>query len=86
MELDLPTAAGMVGVALILAAYLLNQQDWLPSADWRFSLANFAGSALILCSLWTAWNLPAAVIEGAWAAISLYGFLRRIARPRRRRA
>ena len=32
---------------------------------------------LIMASLWTAWNFPSAVIEAIWAAISLYGLVRR---------
>ena len=30
-----------------------------------------------MASLWTAWNFPSAVIEAIWAAISLYGLVRR---------
>ena len=32
------TIVGFVGVALIVAAYFANQQDWLRSDDWRFPL------------------------------------------------
>jgi hypothetical protein len=77
---DAYTAAGFVGVALIVAAYFANQQDWLGSADWRFPAANLAGSLLILASLCTAWNFPSAVIEVIWAAISLYGLSRHLRR------
>jgi hypothetical protein len=31
------------------------------------------GAVLILLSLITAWNLPAAIMEGFWALISIYG-------------
>jgi hypothetical protein len=71
------TAAGFVGVGLIVAAYFANQQGWLDAQNWRFPAANLAGSLLILSSLWTAWNFPSAVIEVVWAAISVYGLLRR---------
>jgi hypothetical protein len=71
------TVTGFVGVGMIVAAYFTNQQDWLKADDWRFPAANLVGSLLILVSLWTAWNFPSAVIEVIWAAISLYGLVRR---------
>ncbi|MGH7103773.1 MAG: CBU_0592 family membrane protein [Acetobacteraceae bacterium] len=77
MGLDLFTVAGIVGAVIVVVAYFANQQGWLPSADWRYPAANLVGSALILASLTTAWNLPSAVIEAFWAAISLYGLARR---------
>jgi hypothetical protein len=80
VDFDAYTAAGFIGVALIVAAYFANQQDWLGSADWRFPAANLAGSLLILASLYTAWNFPSAVIEVIWAAISLYGLSRHLRR------
>jgi hypothetical protein len=72
------TAIGLVGAAILLLAYFANQQGWLSADDWRFPFANFLGSSLILLSFWNAWNLPAAVIEAIWAAISLYGLARRL--------
>ena len=67
---------GLIGSAVVVTAYLLNQMGRLPSSDWRFPAANFAGACAILLSLADAWNLPAAVIEFFWAAISLYGLVR----------
>jgi hypothetical protein len=67
---------GFAGAALIVAAYFANQQRWLRSDDWRFPLANFCGSLLILVSLYFAWNFPSVVIELFWAAISLYGLVK----------
>jgi hypothetical protein len=80
VELDLYTATGLVGVALIVGAYFANQQGWLNAENWRFPAANLVGSLLILASLYTAWNFPSAVIEVIWAAISLYGLGRRLRR------
>ncbi len=78
--MDVFTLAGLVGVALIVGTYFANQQDWLSAEDWRFPLANFVGSSLILASLYTAWNFPSAVVEVIWAAVSLYGLARRLRR------
>ncbi|HEY7576125.1 MAG TPA: hypothetical protein VH855_00900 [Acetobacteraceae bacterium] len=75
--MDPYTVAGLAGVGVVLAAYFANQQDWLDARRWQFPAANLAGSLLILVSLWRAWNLPSAVIEIAWSAISLWGLIRR---------
>ncbi len=78
--MDANTIAGFVGVAIVVSAYFANQQGWLKSEDWRFPGANLIGSLLILASLWTAWNPPAAAIEVIWSAISVYGLSRRFRR------
>jgi hypothetical protein len=80
MSFDILTLAGIVGAAIVIAAYFANQQGWLSSDNLRYPLANLVGAALILLSLWGAWNLPAAVIEGFWVAISLYGLTRTLRR------
>ena len=76
MALDPFTFVGIVGTALIIVAYLATQQGWLTAEDWRYPLANLVGAILILLSLITAWNLPVAIIESFWAAISAYGLVR----------
>ena len=70
------TLAGIVGTALIVAAYFGNQQGWLKADDWKYPLANLIGAILIMLSLIAAWNLPAAVIESFWTAISIYGLIK----------
>jgi hypothetical protein len=67
---------GLVGSALVIAAFFANQQGWLTASDRRYALINLAGALLILVSLYAEWNLPSAVIEAFWAAISLYGLWR----------
>ena len=67
------TLAGAIGAALVIVAYFCTQQGWLQSDDRRYLLANLAGAALILLSLHAEWNLPSAIIEGFWLAISLFG-------------
>lgn len=76
MSFDLYTLSGMAGAILVIAAYLANQAKWLASDDWRFPTANLVGAVLILVSLYSAWNLPAALIEVFWAGISVYGMTR----------
>jgi hypothetical protein len=81
MHLDPYTIAGFIGAAIVLVAYFANQSGRLASADWRFPAANLVGSLLILASLFKQWNFPSVVIEVFWAAISLYGLVRRPALP-----
>jgi hypothetical protein len=76
MAFDALTIAGVVGSGLIVVAYFANQQGWLRAENWQYSLANLVGALLILLSLVTAWNLPAFIIEGFWALISVYGLIK----------
>ena len=68
--------AGMVGVLTTLAAYAGVQLHRLNAVGAPALAMNFIGSALILVSLTRHFNLSAAVIEAAWAAISLFGLVR----------
>ena len=76
MGFDLSTLAGCGGAALVVIAFFANQQGWLSAASSRYSLLNLIGATLILASLYRDWNLGAAIIEGFWAVISLYGLTR----------
>jgi len=80
MTLDPFVAIGILGTAVIVAAYFANQRGSLSSDDRRYPLANLVGSLMILASFYSAWNLPAALIEVLWAGVSLYGLMRRRAR------
>ncbi len=84
MSFGLYDTAGVIGAAIIIAAYFANQQRWLDSEDWRYPSANLIGAALILVSLYADWNFPSAVMEGFWVAISLYGLVKRVGRQGRR--
>jgi hypothetical protein len=70
---DLLGLAGSIAIAL---TYFANLQGALRSDGWLYSLLNLVGAAAILVSLYWAWNLPAAVMEGFWALISAYGLVR----------
>jgi hypothetical protein len=74
--LGLFDAAGLVGVGLILAAYAGAQLGRLETTRPPALLMNLAGSSLILLSLTRAFNLSAAIVEGAWALIALFGLAR----------
>lgn len=67
---------GNIGVAMMLVAYFLLQAQKLASNDLRYLLLNGVGAALVLISLYFAFNFSAFVIETAWIAISIYGLVR----------
>jgi len=64
---------GTIGVLLIVSAYLLLQLERISSRDLSYSLTNAIGAALVLCSLYVDFNVSAALVEGFWLVISLYG-------------
>jgi hypothetical protein len=78
-----PDGLGIFGSLLIVIAYFANLRGSLGTTNVAYSLLNLIGASLILFSLWWTWNLPAAVMEGFWAAISAYG-LARVALVRQR--
>lgn len=69
-------AIGYGGVALILLAYFLLQNQRIDPKLWRYSALNVVGAAFILFSLIFNPNRPAIVIESVWLVISLYGLWR----------
>jgi hypothetical protein len=74
--LEFHDIVGAVGVALIVAMYLLLQGGRIAATQPWFSVLNALGSALILVSLFYEFNLAAAIIEVFWLLISLYGLVR----------
>jgi hypothetical protein len=76
MAAEVANILGILGVILLLIAFFLLQYDKLTPHSILYILANLIGSLLILYSLFYNWNLPAVVIEIAWAAISIYGIYR----------
>jgi hypothetical protein len=71
---------GLLGSFTIAVTYFANLQGVLKTDGWFYSLLNLAGASLILLSLYWAWNLPAAAMEGFWALISVYGLIRAFAK------
>lgn len=79
----LANVIGLVGVVLILAAYLLLQTERMQAESPLYSVLNALGSGGILFSLIYDFNLSAALVEGMWMVISIYGLARVLWRRRR---
>lgn len=73
---------GTLGVALIILTYVLLQLERLRSDQLGYSLLNAVGAALILVSLYYAFNFPSFVVEFFWLIISLFGIAKYIVRRR----
>ncbi len=67
---------GNVGVVCFLLAYFLLQKEIVAHNQMSYLLLNLAGSLLLLFSLSINWNLPAFILETAWAMISVYGIVK----------
>lgn len=78
--MSIPDLFGLIGSIAIALTYFANLQGLVRTEGGLYSLLNFIGAALILVSLYWAWNLPAAVMEGFWALISAYGLIRAFAK------
>ena len=73
---------GIIGVVLVLAAYLLLQLERMHVSDPLYSIVNGVGAFLILFSLMNEFNFSAFVIESAWLLISVVGLIRCLKRRR----
>ena len=65
--------AGLLGAALILGAYAGVQLKKLDPHQPPALLLNLGGAGLVLVSLYFEFNLAAALLEGAWVLIALWG-------------
>ncbi|HEX6865886.1 MAG TPA: hypothetical protein VF122_01500 [Caulobacteraceae bacterium] len=73
---DIADAAGVVGVVMILAAYAGATAGRLNAQHPVALLANLIGAGLILYSLTRNFNLPAFLMEAAWALVAFLGLVR----------
>ena len=68
-----PDMLGFIGVFLVLVVYGLQQTRRMDGNGLWYPLINFIGAILILDSLQYKPNLPAIVMEAAWALVSVIG-------------
>lgn len=74
---------GNIGVICFLLAFYLLQKNKLTHDSLRYLGLNLAGSILLILSLLVNWNLPAFMLEAAWAMISMYGIYKHVYLPKR---
>ncbi len=76
MNLSLPELTGILGVIVIIIAYILLQLEKMDAKDLGFSVLNTLGALLIIVSLLYDWNLASFIMESTWMMISLYGIVK----------
>lgn len=69
---------GNIGVICFLTAYFLLQKNKAPHTGIMYLGLNLAGAILLMISLLIHWNLPAFLLEAAWALISIYGMFKHV--------
>jgi hypothetical protein len=72
---------GAIGVALLLAAFLLNLLKVLPAQGIAYSALNLCGAALACYSSYLIEFLPFVILEGVWAAAAAYALGRSALSP-----
>jgi hypothetical protein len=65
------TLIGSVGVALLLAAFLLNLFKLLRSDGYSYTGLNLVGAGLACYSSYLINFMPFVVLEGVWAVVAL---------------
>jgi len=76
MQLSPTDLIGIIGVFIIIVAYMLLQLEKMEAKDLSFSVLNTFGALLIIISLLYDWNLASFLMESIWMLISLYGILK----------
>ena len=64
---------GTIGVGFIVLMYIMLQMERIRPDQAAFSAFNALGALFILVSLGYEFNLSAALMEGTWLLVSLYG-------------
>jgi hypothetical protein len=65
------TLIGIVGMAIILYAFLLNQTGHWNQTSFKYDLANLIGSLLMVYYAFTLQSYPFLILNGFWAGFSL---------------
>ena len=75
------TLVGSLGVALLLAAFLLNLFHLMRSDGPPYLALNLVGAALACWSAFMIGFMPFVVLEGTWAAVAAWALARRALAP-----
>ena len=75
-HVNLNDALGFTGVAILLAAYLLNLLGKISKDRLLYILMNTAGGGLACFASWLINYLPFVILEGTWMLVSLIALVK----------
>ena len=67
---------GLIGAALYLFSYFSLQIGWIHGRGYAYPTLNLLAASFVLIDLERSFNVPSAVIQVSWIAISLFGIAR----------
>ena len=76
--MDTPTVIGSIGVAFMLAAFLLNVIRRMKADGYAYAVLNLVGGGLACYSSWLIAFMPFVVLEGVWALVAAFAIGRRL--------
>lgn len=76
MPMTLTDWTGFIGVALLLAAFMLNLLGLIQRDGLTYLLLNLVGAALACLASVLLNYLPFVILEGCWTLVSAYGLLK----------
>jgi hypothetical protein len=76
------TLVGSVGVGLLLVAFVLNLAKVLEAESIPYLALNLLGACLACLSSWMIDFMPFVILEGTWAAATLFGLVRALSAVR----
>ncbi|MFA6424441.1 MAG: hypothetical protein WCV83_03990 [Candidatus Magasanikbacteria bacterium] len=82
MNLDFITIIGIIGAALILLAFVLEQFKIWSSEMLRYDLVNFLGSIILVYYGILIKGYPFVILNSVWALVSLHDVVEDILRKK----
>ena len=72
-------SAQIAGALLILAGFLLSQQNVLDARSYPYLLLNLVGAAILVVLAYGQGRWGFVLLEGAWTLVAIAGLLARLA-------
>lgn len=69
--IEIANIFGIVGAAIILVAFILNQTNKLSNDNFYYDLLNFVGSFLLVIYAIVTGAIPFLILNSVWAVASL---------------